>query len=100
MTLTEVIKDTTFELMTLAQKPDSKKRLSIGQAMIDIDGVSYSIYKNSQGQIVLDPVVTVPASEAWLFRNKSALASVKRGLADSAEGRTRDLGSFAKHAKE
>jgi hypothetical protein len=28
------------------------------------------------------------------------LASVKRGLADSAAGRTKNLGSFAAHAKE
>ena len=98
MTTTEVIKDGDFELVTEAQKPDSKKRLSIGQALTE--GVSYSIYRNGLGQIVLDPVVTIPASEAWLFKNKKALASVKRGLEDAAAGRTRNLGSFSKHAKE
>ena len=98
MTMAEVIKDGDFELVTAAQKPDSKKRLSIGQAMIE--GVSYAIYRNGLGQIVLDPVVIVPASEAWLFKNKKVLASVKRGLVDSAESRTQSLGSFAKHAEE
>ena len=98
MTTTQVIKDTEFELMVESQKPDSKKRLSIGQAMVA--GVAYAIYRNSMGQIVLDPVVTIPASEVWLFKNKKALASVKRGLEDSAAGRTHNLGSFAAHAKE
>ena len=98
MATTQVIKDTDFELMVESQRPDAKKRLSIGQAMMA--GVSYAIYRNSLGQIVLDPVVTIPASEVWLFKNKKALASVKRGLEDSAAGRTRNLGSFAAHARE
>jgi hypothetical protein len=45
-------------------------------------------------------VKAVPAYETWLYENKSALASVKRGLADSAAGRTKSRGSFAAHAKE
>ena len=98
MGTTQVIKDTDFELVVESQKPDAKKRLSIGQAMMA--GVAYAIYRNGLGQIVLDPVVTVPASEVWLFKNKKALASVKRGLEDSAAGRTHNLGSFAAHAKE
>jgi|SRR5271167_343337 len=98
MSTTQVIRDKDFELVVESQKPDSKKRLSIGQAVMA--GAAYAIYRNSLGQIVLDPVVTIPASEAWLFKNKKALASVKRGLEDSAAGRTHNLGSFAAHAKE
>lgn len=93
-----VIKDAQLELLKGAQKADSKKRLSMGPAMIK--GVSYAIYRNKIGQIILDPVVTIPASKAWLFQNKKALTSVKRGLEDSAAGRTRSLGSFVKFAKE
>jgi hypothetical protein len=36
---------------------------------------------------VLDPQVTIPAFELWLFKNPTALASVKRGLADAAQGK-------------
>ena len=54
------------------------------------------MYRNRIGQIVLDPQVTIPASEAWLFKNPAAIASVRKGLADAAKGRvsivdTRDL---------
>jgi hypothetical protein len=94
-----VIKDSDFELITELQKPDAKKRLALGQVM-DRPGVVYNLYRNRIGQIVLDPVKAVPAYEAWLFENREALASVQRGLADSASGRTKDLGSFAEHAAE
>jgi hypothetical protein len=99
MRMANVIKDTRFELVTEIQRTDAKKRLSLGQA-VEEAGAAYNIYRNSLGQIVLDPVKAVPVYETWLFENKKVLASVKRGLADSAAGRTKNLGSFAAHAKE
>lgn len=93
-----VIKDSNFKLVTEMQKPDAKKRLSIGQAMED--AAAYNIYRNPLGQIVLDPVKAVPVHEAWLFEDKDALASVKRGLADSSAARTKNRGSFAENASE
>jgi hypothetical protein len=92
-----LIKDSHFKLITEFQRPDAKKRLSAGQA-VEEPAAAYNIYRNALGQIVLDPVRTVPVHEAWIFENKGALASVKRGLADSAAGRTKDLGSFASRA--
>jgi len=44
--------------------------------------------------------VSVPASEAWLYRSPKVLASVRRGLADAAAGRTKSLGFFARYANE
>jgi CRISPR/Cas system-associated protein Csm6 len=95
----QVIKDTDFELVTEILKPDAKKRLSLGGAVAEA-AAAYNVYRNRLGQIVLDPVKVVPAYEAWLFENKEALASVKRGLADSAAGRTVKRGSFAAHAED
>jgi hypothetical protein len=36
----------------------------------------------------------------WLYESPQALASVKQGLRESAEGKTVDRGSFAKFAKD
>jgi hypothetical protein len=81
-----VIKDTVFEKIADSVKPDAKKRVVLQKVQIK-EGVSYHIYSNSMGQIVLDPQVTIPASEIWLFNNRKALASVRRGLSDAAKGR-------------
>jgi hypothetical protein len=93
-----ILKDTNFELISEFARPDAKKRLSLGEAMHD--ATAYNIYRNALGQVILDPVKTVPASEMWLYENAEALASVKQGLRESAEGKSVYLGSFAKYAKE
>jgi hypothetical protein len=97
--MSTLVKDTRFELVTEIIKPDAKTRLTLGQALAQA-GVAYNIYRNQLGQIMLDPVKAVPAYETWLYANKPALASVKRGLAQSAAGRTKKRGSFAAYAKE
>ena len=66
-------------------KPDSKHRVSLGK--LSMKAHHYKIFVNEAGQIVLDPQMTIPASEIWLFKNKKALASVVRGLADAKAGR-------------
>ncbi|OGO24846.1 MAG: hypothetical protein A2144_04025 [Chloroflexi bacterium RBG_16_50_9] len=81
-----IIKDTEFQRVAEGVKPDAKKRVVLPKAQVR-EGVTYHIYTNSLGQIVLDPQVTIPASEAWLFNNPDALASVRRGLDDAAQGR-------------
>ena len=43
-------------------------------------------------------VAKIPANKAWLFKNKKALASIKRGLKQSTKKRTINLGSFANYA--
>ncbi len=81
-----IIRDTEFQRVAESVKPDAKKRVVLPKLQV-LEGVTYHIYINRIGQIVLDPQVTIPASEAWLFNNPDALASVRRGLSDAAQGR-------------
>jgi hypothetical protein len=93
-----VIRNADFRLISEFAQPDAKKRLSLGEAL---DGATaYNIYRNALGQLILDPVKAVPASEMWLYEDPQALASVKQGLRESAEGKSVYRGSFAKHAQE
>ncbi len=98
MSPSAILKNADFRLITEFAQPDSKKRLSLGSALTD--ATAYNIYTNSLGQLILDPVKAIPASEMWLYENSQALASVKQGLRESAEGKRVYRGSFARHAKE
>jgi hypothetical protein len=57
-------------------------------------------WDSTLGQLILDPVKAIPVSEMWLYENPKALASVKKGLKESAEGKSVYRGSFGKHAKD
>jgi hypothetical protein len=97
MPTSAVIKDSDFQLISEFAQPDAKKRISLGAALRD--ATAYNIYRNPLGQLILDPVRTIPVSEMWLYENPPALASVKQGLRESAEGKSVYRGSFARHAK-
>ncbi len=75
---------------------DSKNRITLSKLLIfgSVSSVQASTLEN--GDIVLKPMVEIPANERWLYENKDALESVKRGLAQTE---TEDLGSFAKYAE-
>jgi hypothetical protein len=81
-----------------AVKPDAKMRVVLPKTLVRED-IIYHIYTNSIGQIVLDPQVTIPASEAWLFKDKTALALMDKGMVESTNGQAIDRGSFKKYAK-
>jgi hypothetical protein len=79
-------------------RPDAKGRVLLGKLAQGHN--SYRVYCDDEGRIILEPYVLVPANEKWLFENEAALASVKRGLAESAQGKAKPLGPFAKHLDE
>ena len=97
MSVLAVLKNSDFQLVSEFSQPDAKKRLSLGAALAS--ATAYNIYRNSLGQLILDPVRAVPASEMWLYENAPALESVKQGLRESAEGKSIYRGSFAKAAR-
>jgi hypothetical protein len=81
-----IIKNNDFKDIAKNVKPDSKKRVVLPKSLVK-ENITYHIYSNDLGQIVLDPQVTIPASEVWLFKSPEALASVRRGLSDAAKGK-------------
>src|SRR5580658_5114324 len=98
MSTSTPIRNSDFELVSEFAQPDAKKRLSLGEALGGAK--AYNIYRNPLGQLILDPVKTVPVSEMWLYENAEDLASVKQGLRELADGKSVYLGSFAKYAEE
>ncbi len=81
----DIVKDDHFEEIAEV-KADSKNRITLGKkSTVRVN--FYKVYRNALGQIVLDPQVTIPAHEQWLFKNKKAAQAVKSGLKDAKEGR-------------
>lgn len=76
-------------------KPDSKGRIQLGKRAKDI--IRYQVVEKEDGCIILMPEVAIPANEAWLYKNKEALEAVKTGLQQSASGKIKKRGSFAKY---
>lgn len=75
-------------------RPDAKGRITLGPLAHGVS--SYIMTKDKNNRIILEPRVEIPAKEKWLFDNKAALNQVKQGLKDSAAGRIKKRGSFAK----
>ena len=81
-----IIKGTDLTRVTKSVTPDAKRRVPLPKTLVQ-KGIIYHIWHNSAGQILLDPQVTIPASEAWLFNNPTAVASVRRGFSDAEQGK-------------
>lgn len=78
MTKKDLVKESNFQPYGEV-KVDSKNRVTLGRTGED-RVFSYKVYRNSLGQIILDPQVTIPAHEVWLFKNEKAKQLVQKGL--------------------
>ena len=88
---------------------DTKQRVTLKRAVdvlrqhfgSDVElKVRFTVACNSAGQILLSPETTIPLHEAWLHKNKEAMASLQRGIEQAGKGQLNDLGSFAQYGEE
>jgi len=68
---------------------DNRNRLTLGGLLRNFKRVL--IYKNDLGEVLVRPVVEIPASDLWIFQNKEAFKSVQKGLKDASEGKISKL---------
>ena len=81
-----------FHLEKAFTSADQRGRITLG-SLLSHEG--YRVLSNDRGQVLLDPVVQIPASEAWLWQSPELRASMERALAQAAAGECHDLGSFS-----
>lgn len=94
----EVLKDVEFEEVT-ETRVDAKHRVALGK-ILSGPVASFRVYRNAHGQIMLDPMVSVPAHEVWLFKNKRASQLVQRGWEDAKQGRlVKAKEDYSKHVR-
>jgi hypothetical protein len=63
---------------------DSKGRIALGARFAN---VTFIVDDANPGQIVLKPAVAIPAQEAWLYQNQTAVDLVRRGLEQARNGK-------------
>ena len=76
---------------------DSRHRITLGAAA---QHQRYRVTTLDNGNILLEPLVSIPARELDLWNDPELLASVKRGLEQAAAGDLHDLGDFEQYADD
>ena len=87
-----------FKVIKNDIRSDGRGRLTIGQEVVG--DTQYRALMNELGQIILDPVVTVPARELWLLQNTEAFASLVRGVEQAKRGELGTFPSFAEYLED
>ncbi len=64
---------------SFTRSTDSKGRITLGESFAN----RTMLVEHREDEIVLRPARVIPEREAWLYDNKEALASLRRGLAQA-----------------
>ena len=79
-------------------RPDSKGRITLGAYAKGVS--SFRIRQEKGGRLILEPYAEIPAREAWLYNNETALAKVRKGLKDAKDGKVQPRADFRKYAAD
>lgn len=69
---------------------DSRNRIPLTRMLNNCKAKTFDMYWEND-KIVLVPLIEIPEREAWIYKNKTALACLEKGLQDAAEGKFRKL---------
>lgn len=72
---------------------DSKHRITLGgrlyrliMSKMRVD--SYQVFVGKNGDILLRPAVSIPSSEAWVYKNPEVIGKIRKGLQEAGEAKT------------
>ena len=74
---------------------DSKGRVVLGPQYAN---KMFRMSEQPDGNLLLEPVVTVHEREVWFYKNPEVQAMVQEGIRQSRSGKGKYLGSFAQYA--
>ena len=81
---------------------DAKKRIGLGEKLLKFISKTpeaYKVFIDKEGDILLRPVVTISAREAWIYQNPKVLEQIRGGLSEAKQGKTqkvKNLDNFLK----
>ena len=82
---------------------DAKKRIGLGEKLLKFISKTpeaYQVFIGKEGDILLRPVVTIPAREAWVYQNPKVLAQIRGGLSEAKQGKTQKVKKLDGFLKE
>lgn len=94
-------KHTQFQAIKNAAVSDARGRVTIGSEAV---GKQYRVYKNERGQILLDPIIEISATEfsereKHLLSDKQKAKTWDKATQDVEIGKVVDKGSFASYVE-
>jgi ABC-type nitrate/sulfonate/bicarbonate transport system substrate-binding protein len=100
----EVIK-TKEKFINIDTKPlDSKKRINLGKKVLEAAGSpganQFQVFIGTEGDILLRPLMAIPAREAWIYQNPAALRKLRQGLKEAGEGKLKEVKNLEKFLEE
>jgi len=78
---------------------DDRARVPVGKAGVRKDD-RYAVAVNDDGTILLTPLVSIPKRELLVWEDEVVRASLARGLEESANDDTVDLGDFSAYSDD
>jgi len=84
---------------------DSKNRINLGEKILNAitpesKADAYKVFIGNEGDILLRPVIAIPAKEAWIYENPEVLKEIRQGLTDAKEGKTKKAKNLNKFLKD
>jgi hypothetical protein len=92
---TSVVADGNFTLIGEA-RTDSKKRVVLKGKVAR----HYYAYQNDAGQILLEPMVMLPARQARRSKDSALISALRESVQQAREGKLVKMRSLAKHVDE
>jgi len=96
----ELIKEEFKKLDT--KQIDSKYRINLGKKIIkyitsNFDVDSFEILIGKAGDILLRPVVNIPAREQWVYKKHDILKQIEKGLEEAKQDKTKKIKDLDKY---
>ncbi len=69
---------------------DTKQRIGLGKKVLKSFSTlpeAYKVFIDKEGDILLQPVVTIPTDEAWIYQNPKVIGQIRKGLAEVKQGK-------------
>jgi hypothetical protein len=85
-----------FQVVAEAET-DNRGRVSLGRAGAS-PGRRYRVAVNSDGVLLLTPVVSIPERELLVWQDSQLAERIRQAVVAAEAGRTVDLGSYGTHA--